>query len=137
MLIPFEGTITLTKPDDVHNLLQNVLENESPADRDQEHFWVIHLTSRNTVKSLHLVSLGTLNSTLVHPREVFTRAISERCSNIIVAHNHPSNDVSPSKDDLQVTQRLVEAGKLLKVEVLDHLITAATGYYSFNQHGCL
>jgi len=124
-------------PADVHNLLQSVLKSESKPDRDQEHFWVLHLDTRSVIRSLHLVSLGTLDQTLVHPREVFTRAVAERCATIIVAHNHPSHDPQPSSEDITITNQLHEAGKLLGITVTDHVITAGKDFYSFKQDGRL
>jgi len=73
---------------------------------------------------LELVSLGTLNSSLVHPREVFTRAVGERSAQIIIAHNHPSGIAEPSEDDITLTKRLIKAGDLLGIELIDHIIVA-------------
>lgn len=136
MRIPLRRKL-ISCPADVHNVLQSVLKSESKQDRDQEHFWVFHLDTRNTVRSLHLVSLGTLDCSLVHPREVFTRAVAERCATIIVAHNHPSLDPQPSSEDITITNQLQEAGKLLGITVTDHVITAGKDFYSFKQDGRL
>lgn len=127
---------SITCPAEAHKVLQKILAHESPEDQDKEHLWVFHLTTRQTVKSIHLVTLGTLDSSLVHPREVFTTAIAERAASILVAHNHPSLDPKPSAEDGKVTQALVEAGKLLDIPVIDHIITAGGTYYSFKEH-CL
>lgn len=123
----------LTCPEDVHNILKSILATESPEDQDKEHFWVIMLDVRNKIKAIDLVSLGTLDSALVHPREVFRRAIAQGCAHLIIAHNHPSNDCNPSEDDFAVTSRLVKAGEILGIEVTDHIVTTANGFYSFKQ----
>ena len=85
----------------------------------------------------HEVSRGTLDATLVHPREVFKAALLANAAAIVLCHNHPSGESTPSRDDLQLTRRLVEAGTLLGVEVLDHIIVGDARYYSFKQSGCL
>jgi len=106
-------------------------------DADREHFYCVHLSARNTVLEVTLVSVGTVNASLVHPREVFKRAIALSAASIILAHNHPSNDPSPSADDLDITSRLTKAGELLGIEVLDHVIVAEGSYTSFRQERLL
>ena len=88
----------------------------------QEAFCVLTLNTKNRVIRRHLISLGTLSSTLVHPREVFRPAITDGAASIIVCHNHPSGDPSPSADDLRITKKLIEAGKQIEIGVIDHLI---------------
>ena len=124
-------------PESVHEILQSVLQSEDPIDRDKEHFWVFHLDARHSIKVLELVTLGTLDSVIVHPREVFTRAVSIRCASILVAHNHPSGDCKPSQEDIEMTDKLVAAGEILGIEVIDHLITSQSAYYSFKEQGRL
>ena len=123
----------ILKPQDIYQILTDCLRSEDKVDRDKEHFWVFHLDCRNKIKLLELVSLGTLNSSLVHPREVFTRAVGERSAQIIIAHNHPSGEHTPSEDDIVLTKRLAKAGELLGIELIDHLVVTATGYTSFKQ----
>jgi DNA repair protein RadC len=90
---------------------------------DREHFWVLPLNTRNRLSAPPEVSSrGTLDASLVHPREVFKKAIKTDCAAVIVAHNHPSGDPSPSATDLQITRKLVEAGKVLGVKLLDHVV---------------
>jgi len=102
-------------------------------DPHKEHFIAIYLNARNDAIKTELVSLGTLNASIVHPREVFRPAIMSRASSIIVLHNHPSGDVSPSESDIELTKRLKNAGQLLGIEVLDHVVfCAGRKYYSFN-----
>lgn len=127
----------ITSPQVVFDILSTVLQSEEPEDRDREHFWVFHLTTCNTIKSLHLVSLGILDRALVHPREVYTRAVTDRCASIVIAHNHPSNDAQPSAEDLCLTKKLTEAGEILGVHLIDHIIVTDTSFYSFRQAGVL
>ena len=119
----------ITGPADLFPLIQRY------GAKKQEHFLVITLRSDSTVQRVHLVSIGLLNRTIIHPREVFVRAIKDRAASIILAHNHPSGQVEPSREDREATQRLVKAGTLLGIEVLDHLIIGRSGFYSFRESG--
>jgi DNA repair protein RadC len=127
----------LTAPDRVHEILQTVLNSESPADRDKEHIWVFYLDNRRKIKALELVALGTLTEILIHPREIFTQAITYRCAAIILAHNHPSGNPGPSDSDIKATRRIYKAGEILGIELLDHVITATEGFTSLKQRGHL
>ena len=109
----------------------------SYATADKEHFLSIHLTTRHVPSFLEIVSIGTLNASLVHPREVFKRAIGEGSANLILVHNHPSGDPSPSADDIEITSRLVNVGELVGIHVLDHVILAGERYFSFREEGLL
>ena len=126
-------TKIVSSPKAIWNITKDLLLAEDKIDQDKEHFWVFHLDVRNRIKLIELVSLGTLNSSLVHPREVFTRAVGERSAQIIIAHNHPSGEHTPSDDDIGLTKRLAKAGTLLGIELIDHLVVTATGYTSFKQ----
>lgn len=99
----------------------------------KENFMVASLDSRNKIISINTVSIGTLNSSLIHPRETFEVAIKNHAAAIIICHNHPSGELKPSEDDLVVTQNLVKAGKLLGIDVSDHLIITKDGYFSFKE----
>ena len=127
----------LIEPKDVHQILISILKAEDELDRDKEHFWVFGLDSRNTIKYLELVSLGTLNSNLVHPREVFRRAVKEGVGSVLLAHNHPSDETEPSEADLVMTNRLKKAGKILGIEVTDHIIVTDSNYFSFRAEGVI
>lgn len=105
------------------------------ADRAQEHFIAVSLNGAHEVISVRVVSVGLVNRTLVHPREIYAAAITERATAIICAHNHPSGNVTPSSDDHLVTQSLKEAGEVLGVRLLDHIVFSPTGFYSFLDHG--
>jgi len=120
----------LSSPSDVVPLLRRYKK------LHQETFIVITLDGGHQVITIRMVSVGTLDRTLVHPREVFCDAISDRAAAIIVAHNHPSGNVEPSAEDRELTARLKAAGSLLGIPVLDHVIIAnGTKYYSFLENG--
>lgn len=106
-------------------------EIEEFKDKLQEHFMVIYLDGANVVIESRVISIGTLNQSLVHPREVFSPAIEKRAASIIIAHNHPSGVLKPSREDLKVTERLKECAKILGIEMLDHIIISVNGYLSF------
>jgi DNA repair protein RadC len=133
--IPVRERQPITQPGAVADLIRTILCREERVDRDKEHFWVIGLTTRNTVKYIDLVSMGTLNASLVHPRETFRYAVMKAVSAIILAHNHPSGSTEPSDDDLALTRRLRDAGHVLGIEVLDHVIVGGMKYTSFKERG--
>lgn len=102
-------------------------------DHYKEHFLVVSLDTRNNVLAIDVVSIGTLTASLVHPRETFSQAIKRHAAHIILAHNHPSGETQPSEDDLKITKRLVDAGKIMGIEVLDHIIFTRHSYLSFKE----
>ena len=124
----------VSSPNDAVELIRDFLE-----DVDREKFVVAYLNNKNEPTAIHTVSIGTLNSSLVHPREVMKAAILSNANAILLSHNHPSGwDVNPSDDDINITKRLVEAGKILGIEILDHIIIGENGkYYSFKEEGRL
>jgi len=97
----------------------------------KEHFVVFYLNSRNQEIEREIISVGTVSASLVHPREVFEGAIKNNASSIIVAHNHPSGDTEPSQDDIEVTKKLVHAGKILDIRIVDHVIVTDKEFKSF------
>jgi DNA repair protein RadC len=118
----------IKSPKDIFPLLKEKIINFH-----KEYFIVVSLDNRNKVISIDTVSIGTLSSSLIHPRETFEAAIKNHAAAIIICHNHPSGELKPSEDDLIVTQNLVKAGRLLGIEVSDHLIIAKDGHYSFKE----
>ena len=100
-------------------------------DLKKEHLVALYINARNKLIHRDLVSVGTLNANLVHPREVFEPAIARASAQVIVEYNHPSGDPEPSEDDLIITKKLVDGGKLLDIELIDHIIITKTGYLSF------
>lgn len=108
------------------------------ADTDREHFVILMLDQKNQVIGINTVSVGSLSASVVHPREVCKPAILSNCASLILGHNHPSGDCQPSREDRSITSRLVEAGKLLGIAILDHVITGdGTKYFSFADEGLL
>ena len=105
--------------------------------KHQEYFLSIYLDGANHICQTRVITIGTLNQSLVHPREVFAPAIEQRCASIIIAHNHPSGILEPSKEDILITQRLKKSGKLLGIELLDHVIISKRGYYSMKDEDIL
>ncbi len=97
---------------------------------DREVFFVMCLNTKNHVVAVHRCHIGSLNASIVHPREVFKSAILNNAASVIVAHQHPSGDITPSMEDINVTKRLAEAGKLLGIEVLDHLVVNNEGKFT-------
>ncbi|GAB1429156.1 DNA repair protein RadC [Aminivibrio sp.] len=112
-------------PADVLPLIQHY------ADRKQEHFLSVSINGANEVMNVRVVSIGLVNKSHVHPREVFADVIAERASAVIVAHNHPHGELKPSPEDRHITQQLKEAAKILGLSFLDHIIFNTKGYYSF------
>ena len=117
-------------PGDVHRRLGPTLR-----DRKQEEFWALYLDTQNRVICERCVTVGLLNSSLVHPREVFAPAIAHAAASVVLAHNHPSGDPDPSPEDLEVTWQLVESGRLLGIPVRDHVIIGDGRYISLLERG--
>lgn len=101
--------------------------------RKQEHFVCVTLNGAHEVMNIYVISVGSLNKTVIHPREVFTVAIAERAAAIIVAHNHPSGSLEPSTADFDCTKQILESSKILGIPLLDHLIISKDGYFSFHE----
>ncbi|MFH1568823.1 MAG: DNA repair protein RadC [Gemmatimonadota bacterium] len=122
---------TITGPTD---LLPHIV---SIKDQPKEHFLVLYLNARNQVVHQEVISVGSLSSAIVHPREVYRPGIERGAASIVLCHNHPSADCTPSREDLELTRRLVQAGQLLGIEVLDHVIVAATDFLSLKERGLM
>lgn len=116
----------LSDPKKVYHLIRGRLK-----DYTREHFYIIALNSRNW--SVAEVSVGSLSASIVHPREVFSEAIKNKAASVIFVHNHPSGDAEPSEDDLAITKRLCESGKILGIEIVDHIIVTQNGFLSFRE----
>lgn len=114
-------------PKDVWRELRDI------RDSKKEHFIIFFLDARNQEIKREIISVGSLNASLVHPREVFEPAVRYLTAQIIIAHNHPSGNPEPSDDDLEITKRLVEAGKILGIEIVDHIIVSQNGFVSLKE----
>lgn len=107
---------------------------EKLSDNKKEHFMILHLDTKNRIIKDEIISIGTLNASIVHPREVFKSAIKESANSIILVHNHPSGDSEPSLEDREITEKLMDAGELLNIKVLDHVIIGKDNYHSFKEN---
>lgn len=125
---PAKKLDAITSPDILFEQIKHKINNFY-----KEHFFVCSLDTRNNLISVDEISVGTLTASLVHPREAFETAIKRHAAHIIIAHNHPSGETEPSEDDLKITKRLVDAGKVMGIDVLDHLIITKTSYLSFKE----
>ncbi|MBI5837616.1 MAG: DNA repair protein RadC [Candidatus Eisenbacteria bacterium] len=115
---------TVSGPEDVVRLVRHIRRAR------KEHFVALFLNARHQVVKQETISIGTLNASLVHPREVFQPAVGESAAAVILVHNHPSGDPTPSEEDVQLTGRLVQAGRIMGIEVLDHVIVCAQAFVS-------
>ena len=126
------------KPVDVIPIIQAILDAADFCERDQEHFFCIGLDTAHKIKYIRLCTLGLVDQSPVHPREVFRAAIMDACSAVILAHNHPTGIVEPSKEDAAITARLKSAGEIIGIEVLDHVIVGqGSDYYSMAEQDVL
>lgn len=132
-----EERIRILNSDDLFEIMRNVLLREEKIDQDREHFWVIGLSNSNNILFVELISLGTVNSTLVEPMEVYSVALQKRAVKVMLVHNHPSGRLEPSENDKVLTDRLIQVGLIINVPVLDHLIISPTNYTSFSDIGLL
>jgi DNA repair protein RadC len=124
-------TVKITSAKDVLPLVADI------ADKKQEYFVCISLNGANEVIEKRIVTIGLVNSSQIHPREVFADVIADRASAVIFSHNHPSGDLKPSETDAKTQRQLTEAGKILGIRVLDHLIVTKKGYFSFQEAGLI
>lgn len=123
---------TLLTPEAVYQVIKPKI-----AHLKKEHFILASFDTRNRLIGVDTISVGTLNSSLVHPRELFSVAIRRHAASVIIAHNHPSGDPDPSDEDLRVTKKLVEAGKLMGIQVLDHIVVAQDSFFSFSSESII
>ena len=124
--------VACTSPKDVAGLLTPEMQF-----LDREHFKVLSLSTKNKVITIETVSIGSLNSTIVHPREIYKNPIKNSAAAIIAVHNHPSGDPTPSSEDIEITKRLYQVGELLGIELLDHIIIGDGEYFSFKEKGLI
>ena len=127
-----EDKVAIKCPEDTYNFMRGKLEH-----LEIEQFHVIGLNTKNAVVFEEMVSQGSMNASIVTPRETFNLLIRRRCAGAIVAHNHPSGDCTPSKEDFDLTDALVNSGKIIGIPILDHVIVGQNQYYSFKEHGLI
>jgi DNA repair protein RadC len=121
-------------PEEAYNAIKIITNVQEEA---QEVFGILVLNTKNKIVAVHEVSRGELNGSLVHPREVFKPAVLHNAASIICFHNHPSGNPEPSREDIKTTNRLVEAGKIIGIEILDHIIVGDDGYVSLKERGVM
>ena len=122
----------------VAEICSAILNTECEIDRNKEHFWSIGLNSANKIKYVELVTLGLLNQTIIHARELYRMAILKGVASIIACHNHPSGTIKPSHEDKQKTSELIKAGKIIGIQLFDHVIIGEKDtYFSFSDEGIL
>ena len=118
---------SISRPSDVVSLLTDIKNHK------KEFFIAVFLNARNQVIKKETISIGSLNASLVHPREIFNPAVGSSAASIILSHNHPSGDVTPSQEDIELTRRMVQAGEIMGIEILDHLIVASERFLSMKE----
>lgn len=126
-----ETKTLLNSPKEIFEFLKEKIGKEK-----KECFVSLYFDTKNNL-IIDEISVGILNASLIHPREVFNKAILNNASHIVIAHNHPSGDLTPSRDDITTTQRLIEAGKIIGISVIDHIIVSKDDYYSFKNRGLI
>ncbi|WP_157963121.1 JAB domain-containing protein [Chitinophaga deserti] len=122
---------------DVHEIMRMLLRREQKIDRNREHLWVLGLAADHTLLLIELVSMGSVSRTIAEPMEIYSLALQKRSVKIILVHNHPSGLLKPSAADKDMTDRMIQCGRLLHVPVEDHIIISEKGYYSFAEDGLL
>ncbi len=122
--------VTLTTPQAVYGFLKADLEMLT-----QEMFYALYLNTKGRLIKKQLLFMGSLSSAIVHPREVFKHAVTVSAASIIIVHNHPSGDPTPSPSDIDITETMVETGRLMGIDVMDHIVIGQGKYYSFREHG--
>ncbi len=137
MNIRVKPNTKIESPEELYEIMQRILKREQKTDRDREHFWTISLNNANTVLNIELVSMGSVNTTVIEPMEVYSIPLQKRATRIILVHNHPAGTLKPSKSDKDITNLLIQAGRILHIEVLDHVIITEESFYSFSQSGLL
>ncbi len=132
-----EEKIRILNSNDIYEIMNKVLLREQKIDQDREHFWVIGLDNANRILFIEMVSLGSVNQTIVKPMEVFSLALQRRAVQIILCHNHPSSSLKPSEYDQDITDRLIQVGIIVDLPVYDHLIISPHGFLSFDDAGLM
>ncbi len=129
--------IRVQNSDNVFWIMKQVLLRENKIERDQEHVWVLSLNSQHVALNLELIGLGSLTKTVVEPMQVFRMSVHKGASGIIMIHNHPSGILEPSESDMDTTNRMIQVGRIIDIEFLDHLIISTEKYFSFEDENLM
>lgn len=135
--LPKNDIVKIANSDDVFGIMQRILMRDNKLDREKEHFWLVGLNNVNRLLFVELVSMGSVKSTVVAPMNVFRMSLIKGAVKVILVHNHPSGMVKPSPNDLDLTDRLMQVGKIIDVEVIEHLIISEVMYLSFVNEGLI
>jgi DNA repair protein RadC len=127
--------VSVNNPFSLYRIMREILKRENEIGQAQEHFWIVGLNNAKKILYIELVALGSANMAVIKPREAFRMAIYKLAVEVILVHNHPSNEVEPSEQDQDTTDHFIQAGKFLNVEVIDHIILGDDDYYSFVDDG--
>lgn len=134
-MILSEKKQAINSPENISKIIYDLLNTFDIFEREKEHFFVIGLDNQNVIQYIDLISIGTVSETIIHPREVFRFAILKNNSSLIIVHNHPSGKLVPSINDTNTTKRLIEAGKIIGILVIDHIIIGTeSDYYSYKEN---
>jgi len=132
-----EQRIRVLNSADVYTIIQQILLRENKIRRNQEHFWVVGLDNKNKILFIELIGLGAVNRVAADPSDIFRMAIYKLAVNMVLVHNHPSGSVEPSQADLDMTDRMLKVGKLINIEVIDHLVISEKNYTSFEDEAIM
>lgn len=132
-----KNKITVVGSGDIFPVMQDILIHENHVDREKEHFWIIGLNAGNTILFIELVALGGAKTINIEPMNVFRVSVLKGAITVILVHNHPSNTLKPTDADKDLTDRLIQVGKILDIQVIDHLIITTKSYMSFNEIGLI
>lgn len=127
--------ILIKDSEDIYGIMKRVLKRENKFSRQQERFWLVGLDHKQSLKFVELVALGKFNMVNIEPVELFHLAVLKQCKSLILVHSHPDGNVTPSEKDIETTQYLYIAAKVLKIKLIDHLVISETTYYSFLKKG--
>ena len=137
MKIKLQESTKISSPLNAVNVFQSILKQSDKMDIKKEHFWSMGLNNNNTVEYVELVSLGTLNESYAHPREIFRFSIIKSVAGLILCHNHPSGTVDPSDHDKKITESLIKASNIIGIPILDHIVITQNNYFSFAENGLI
>ena len=135
--LPDEYKIKVSGAEDIFKVMQHILLRDNKIDQEKEHFWIICLASSNLIVNIDLISLGTVDAPIVEPMNVFRVAVQKGAVRVILCHNHPGERLVASEADKDVTDRLIQVGRILNIEVIDHLIITTKDYMSFEYEGLM
>lgn len=135
--LSLEDRIKVLNGNDLFMVMQRILIREEKIDQDREHFWIVGLANNQRILFIELVSLGSVNSTIAKPMDVFGLALQKRAVRVVLVHNHPSGELSPSDQDKELTDQMIQVGIIVDTPVYDHLIITTNSYYSFRDSGLL